>query len=94
MPRGYNLSDRGRRTLIETMTRLNADPEFAAKRSAAATKELKRRHTDPNYNLNLARRKRRNGPVRLRGTENRHKEDCFSTTAPRAINIPRYSAST
>ena len=60
MPRGYNLSDRGRRTLIETMTRLNADPEFAAKRSAAATKELKRRHTDPNYNLNLARRKRRN----------------------------------
>jgi hypothetical protein len=56
MPRAYKLSDKGRRTLIETMTRLNADPEFAAKRSAAATKELKRRHADPNYNL--ARRKR------------------------------------
>jgi hypothetical protein len=58
MPRAYNLSDQGRRTLRATMTRLNADPEFAAKRSAAASKELKRRHTDPNYNP--ARRKRRN----------------------------------
>jgi hypothetical protein len=56
MPRAYILSDKGRRTLIETMTRLNADPEFAAKRSAVATKELKRRHADPNYNP--SRRKR------------------------------------
>jgi hypothetical protein len=59
MPRAYNLSDEGRRTLIATMIRLNADPEFAAKRSAAATKELKRRQADPNY---IPPRKKRRNP--------------------------------
>jgi hypothetical protein len=57
MPRAYNLSDQGRRTLRAVMTRLNADPEFAAKRSAAATKELKRRRAaDPSYNPKRKRR--------------------------------------
>jgi hypothetical protein len=49
MAREYNLSEQGRRKIVETILRLNSDPEFAAKRSEAASRELKRRHADPNY---------------------------------------------
>jgi len=49
MVRVYRLSEAGRRERSERMTRLHADPEFAARHAAAASKHITRLNADPEF---------------------------------------------
>jgi hypothetical protein len=52
--RTYRLSEAGRRERVERMTRMNADPVFAAKRDAVSSERMKRLRADPVFTANQA----------------------------------------
>jgi hypothetical protein len=58
MAREYRISEAGRRALAERMQLLNADPEFASKRNAAASKTIRRLRAKPEFIAKLGRRRR------------------------------------
>ena len=47
MARIYRLSEAGRIERVERMTRMKADPVFAARRDALSGERMKRQHADP-----------------------------------------------